>query len=1028
MLKSFRKYISGAVCIFLMTGNYSVFAQSEDYSYAFTKDTLISRSGSTCLFLFKLQNNSARPVKLKPVAAISSGAQLVSKLPDNILVPAFDSLIIPLKIYIQRNAKGKELIRVDLKPFPDAEISTAFIEIEEVIRIYTALVNNEVFFTPSQTTTQFGIRIMNAGNTPQSVQISLDVPPELQAYVLQESYEIDVAKDTIIAVPVYAGKTFNTDHNYNIGIHVKHNNKKLEQYSLRLSTLNSVKKYVRYDDYKFNNTIRLQANGILTGSEYYTLGGFGYKPLGRDKLYYRFITYHFPGTGEVFLRDAILHYQADKFQVSAGDLSETFEKNLYGRGAGGSYNLKRSVIEAYGMRNSYESYTGEDSKKYIYGGLARYTFRLNDKFTSVTGIVQQADQVVQTNSTLAGSSIIYSINKFQTLKLLAGASRETHYNSFTSFYKDGAAFNAEYSADFSEFSLRSTNYYSTPYYAGSQRGLLQLNQQVTWHPRITYLFGIQYQLKEFNNQLFFQGRALPFKSLRSESIEATYLLMKNKLSFNIRPGHILQSTRDPLTFQAPINYQSTYDRILLEAQFRSKSYHLMLSGEGGQVSPSGDYDPFYTGQVKLNQSLQFLGLNVFYNYGPYHLYQQLTFLTDKVYEQEYSISPFTSFSLFKKKLKFTFTGHYSHNSDFDIRRKGISAETELKLGGQLSITSKADYLILRNFNRYELRFGLEKRFGKVAFMKSDIELFFFKDNNLNEQWDKGEQPIEGIQVNIGGTNLITGDDGRIVYKNLPKGSYKMVILESKGYYAKAAEQGEIQVSKDVNLAMPMTKGVRVKGRINLQKDRYSKFGELNLSGIRVTAQDTGGKAFYTLTDINGEFILFIPASVYVVSFNRAALGNDLECINPDQTINLKDSIVSELVYHIKERKRNVSFKKFSSNGELLSESENVELPLTLNITIREKQTLYSVAKHFKTSVQEILRINGLKSEQIQTGQVLKIMRVYTATELGNYIVKPGDTPAKIAEASDMYEEELLQLNKLQSKTLKDGQVLKILKN
>ena len=88
-------------------------------------------------------------------------------------------------------------------------------------------------------------------------------------------------------------------------------------------------------------------------------------------------------------------------------------------------------------------------------------------------------------------------------------------------------------------------------------------------------------------------------------------------------------------------------------------------------------------------------------------------------------------------------------------------------------------------------------------------------------------------------------------------------------------------------------------------------------------------------------------------------------------------------------------------------------------TVASGDTLYSIAKKFDVSVDEIKETNGLSSNMLKVGQKLIIPKDRETT----YVVKSGDTLYSIAKKFNMAVDELKKLNNLTNNTLSIGQIL-----
>lgn len=89
--------------------------------------------------------------------------------------------------------------------------------------------------------------------------------------------------------------------------------------------------------------------------------------------------------------------------------------------------------------------------------------------------------------------------------------------------------------------------------------------------------------------------------------------------------------------------------------------------------------------------------------------------------------------------------------------------------------------------------------------------------------------------------------------------------------------------------------------------------------------------------------------------------------------------------------------------------------------VKKGDSLYSIANRYNTTVDNLKKINNLKSNLINVGQVLKISN--NESNKNYYIVKKGDTLYSIAKNNNTSVNELKQLNNLSSNILAIGQKL-----
>ena len=104
------------------------------------------------------------------------------------------------------------------------------------------------------------------------------------------------------------------------------------------------------------------------------------------------------------------------------------------------------------------------------------------------------------------------------------------------------------------------------------------------------------------------------------------------------------------------------------------------------------------------------------------------------------------------------------------------------------------------------------------------------------------------------------------------------------------------------------------------------------------------------------------------------------------------------------------------------------IPINSNYYIvKSGDSLYSIAKKYNTTINELKQLNNLKSNNLSINQVLKIPtnNKEESTTVTNYIVKSGDSLYSIAKKYNTSVDKIKQLNNLNTNLLSIGQTLKI---
>ncbi len=94
-------------------------------------------------------------------------------------------------------------------------------------------------------------------------------------------------------------------------------------------------------------------------------------------------------------------------------------------------------------------------------------------------------------------------------------------------------------------------------------------------------------------------------------------------------------------------------------------------------------------------------------------------------------------------------------------------------------------------------------------------------------------------------------------------------------------------------------------------------------------------------------------------------------------------------------------------------------------TVQRGDSLWSIAKKFGVTVNELKDVNNLSSNTLSIGQLLKIPMQEQEITSDTYIVKSGDSLYSIAQKYNTTVDELKKLNNLTSNLLSVGQSLKI---
>ena len=118
------------------------------------------------------------------------------------------------------------------------------------------------------------------------------------------------------------------------------------------------------------------------------------------------------------------------------------------------------------------------------------------------------------------------------------------------------------------------------------------------------------------------------------------------------------------------------------------------------------------------------------------------------------------------------------------------------------------------------------------------------------------------------------------------------------------------------------------------------------------------------------------------------------------------------------------------SSNLLSIGQNLIIPgkipekVSNEYVVQKGDTLYSIARKFNTTVDNLKSLNNITTDSLAIGQILKIPGEENITE-NTYAVKKGDSLYSIARAYNTTVDKLKDINNLTSNNLSIGQILKL---
>lgn len=125
------------------------------------------------------------------------------------------------------------------------------------------------------------------------------------------------------------------------------------------------------------------------------------------------------------------------------------------------------------------------------------------------------------------------------------------------------------------------------------------------------------------------------------------------------------------------------------------------------------------------------------------------------------------------------------------------------------------------------------------------------------------------------------------------------------------------------------------------------------------------------------------------------------------------------------------------SNNIIGVGEQLRIPINSNgasddyivYTVKVGDNLYSISRKYGVSVDSIKNINNLNSDLLSIGQKLRIPNIVDSDDdYFEYVVKKNDTLYSIAKKFNMTVNELMRINNLETTELSIGQVLNVINN
>jgi len=507
-----------------------------------------------------------------------------------------------------------------------------------------------------------------------------------------------------------------------------------------------------------------------------------------------------------YFRNTFLELENNGNKLTVGNIFRNYEMNLVGRGISAftTNESKSKSFEIGWIDQSYNLIQKSNFSNFENG--SAFWARINEKGKKVN--IQST--VIFEKNPLNNEKNFLNSNEFD-LELSSKIKLHGYANSaFTflisnskSIYSGAGGIFLE--AKFDKLLFISENQIASPYYPGIRRGSKNFSQRFTLNGNKINING-EFSYNTFSPQLLSQ-----FSNFYTDISTRKFIIgisgpLSERSSYLLNFKYLNDFNKFPSGINSQVNssLQSYSANIIFNYFDNSKNQSIYFNTEIGTYKAS-ILNPLKSSlQLKSNITYQAgaFSVNFFGQIGEFYAGEIIgRFFQKSEQTKIFNLNPSYQKSFFNKKLNVQ-TGISFMNSSLNANGFQFNGRVEYNFNQKDKI-----YLSLMNY-KYEynevfysdLRIGINKQIqsSKIYNDRNNLSMFFYKDINSNDEYDKGDSIAINYIVKVENDIFITDNKGFALFKKVPVGTYTVTVSPSKGWFS---PEKEFLINSDTNIAV-----------------------------------------------------------------------------------------------------------------------------------------------------------------------------------------------------------------------------------
>ncbi|SFW25741.1 hypothetical protein SAMN02927921_00765 [Sinomicrobium oceani] len=860
-------------------------------------------------------------------------------LPD-ITVPAGEKRFFPLKILSGGGARAG-----------DAKIEFLLLDQESKIvsveNLYQTVPENNVlrlsshlpilYYNTPGDSIAVEVMVSNLGNTRQQVHVVFGIPAAVGGNnFFERQGMVAPQQDSVFVFRFLPGKALLSDPEFTVNISGMRGQEKelFGHTAVIVRNTSSSQQYNAaetgyFESFSGYNHLAVSYRNSGMNTDLYQVVGSGTVDLPAGFLSLRGNIYKTTGQSSPVVSGTYAGYRLNGTELRVGNISQPLELSLFGRGATLSMtdaernkSLEVGFIDQNFNLIEPNAFLREGYGVYARGILGRST---PGKQWTTTYIFKE-DRLEQARHHVLGTEAVKMFGKgWYAMAKLFGATSQ-YYETDTD--QSSFAMEGNYTGALSGLKLSGNYFYSTPYFPGNRRGMLQLRQSFSTRlNKERELSGNVFVSNYFPKSHTYNMNV--FSRNTRADIGIRFPLSRSGTNFGVGYQYQAESSNSyNILFgvnDADQALRMDVHRLVESLMWVSPDQkHSMIMGvENGLVHYPDRKKPELQFKISNIYNYKWMSLSATYQYGGYFLSEHASTIR---YENERDFRRFVlSWSMghrfFSEKL--AVNSGLGYIDDF---RTGKTPSAFLNL----KYTPAQSYSLYLNASWFHydtdmmpslmynntmmiveggIVFNLEGRKPSPK-KKSKVTVMVYYDKNANNIFDGEDEVAQDYLIVMGNASFMTDREGKIYYNKVPFGDIKIAPVIQQGWFA--SEQNVIVGGYHTYAEVPLHRNGTVSGKIRYDFDAHKSVDiKWKGAGITFDIYQDGQWIQRVTTDDSGSFMAFLPTGKYSVRLRTDSLPEDSSCADPTQEIEVISGKITALpAYIIQVRKKKVQVKRF----------------------------------------------------------------------------------------------------------------------